>query len=243
MMLRRRVVVAGAWSLVIPFILLALAGCSSSPEDTSTTGSAVPPISSAASTTTSVAPTGVSAASTTTSAVSTTSSLAPVSPAERKAAEVYLAAMAPVIDKDYEGSQWFQQLGDEWMKNYGNGSLSTNRKAWNALGLIFQEALAKEQEIIQGYEAITPPDVFRAAHTALLENNRQGNAWAAKVVAAIQANRPIGELMSMVSAGPPGPSNGDVLAQYRAATAQVGIEVPAKLLDVYSDDTDSGQLM
>jgi hypothetical protein len=60
-------------------------------------------------------------------------------------------------------------------------------------------------------------------------------------IAAIKANRPTSELMTMNSADPPGPSNGEVLAEFRAAAARVGIEPPTKLIDVYSDNPDSGE--
>ena len=103
-----------------------------------------------------------------------------------------------------------------------------------------QQALPKEQEILKGYEAITPPEAFRKAHAALLENNRDGNTWAEGLVAAIKANRPTTELMSMISAGPPGTTNSQVIADFKDAATRVGIELPTKLIDAYSDGADSG---
>lgn len=151
--------------------------------------------------------------------------------------------MAPVIDKDYQGSQWLEQLMAQWVQTYGNTDLSTNRQAWNALGQILKQAFPKEQEIVQGYEAVIPPDAFRAAHTSLLENNREGTAQMEKLFAAIEANHPIEELTSMVTSSPPGPSNSEVLVKFQDAAAQVGVEVPAELVGAYSDDTDSGTAM
>jgi hypothetical protein len=177
---------------------------------------------------------------TTSSAGSTTSSSASAGPGERGAAEAYFAAMAPVIEKDYQAVQWINQAMTQWQQTYADSDPSTDRQAWNALGLILEQGLPKGQEIVRGYEAITPPEAFRTAHAALLANNRDGNPWAEDLLAAIKANRPISELMPMFDTGPPGPSNAEVLAMFQEAAARVGIELPTKLIDAYSDDTDSG---
>ena len=169
-----------------------------------------------------------------------TSSSAPTDSGERRAAEAYFAAMAPTIDMDYEGMQWFEQATTQWQQAYANNDPTTDRQVWTALGLILQQAVSKVQEIVQGYEAVTPPEAFRTAHAALIENNRDGNAWAEALIAAIKANRPTSELMSTLGAGPPGPSNAEVLATFRVAAARVGIELPTKLIDTYSDSTGLG---
>jgi hypothetical protein len=178
--------------------------------------------------------------STTSASGSTTSSSASTSSGDRQAAEAYFAVMAAVVDKDYEGQQWFNQAMAQWQQTYGNSDPSADWQAWNALGSVLQQALAKAQEIVLGYEAVTPPEAFRIAHAALVANNRDGNAWAEDLIAAIKASRPTGELLSMLDAGPPGPSGSEVLAEFQDAAARVGIELPPKLIDVYSDDTDSG---
>lgn len=234
---RRKVIAGALLSLVMLLAALALTGCGGSTGTTTTspagsTTSSTPTASSAGPTT--------SSAPTTSSVVSTTSSSVVVSAAERQAAEAYFAAMAPTIDKDYQGLQWVKQAMSQWGQTYGNSDLSANRQAWNALSLILQQALPKEQEIIQGYEAITPPEAFRTAHATLLENNRDGNIWAKNLVAAIKASHPTSELMSMISAGAPGPSNGQVLADFQDAATRIGIELPIKLIDTYSVGADSG---
>jgi hypothetical protein len=151
--------------------------------------------------------------------------------------------MASTIDKDYQGLQWFKQSWAQWVEKYGKTDLSTNREAWNALGGLFEEMLAKQQEIARGYEAVTPPDAFRAAHKTLIDGNTQGNAWAEEIIAAIKANRPIEDLLSMVTSEPPGPSGSEVLAEFNDAAAKVGVEVPQKFIDAYTEDTDSGTAM
>jgi hypothetical protein len=158
----------------------------------------------------------------------------------QQAAKAYFAAMAPAIDKDYQGLQWFKQAMTEWQQTYANTDPSTNRQAWNALGLILQQALSKEQEITKGYEAIAPPKAFRTAHATLVKNNRDGIAWAEDLITAIKASRPMGGLMSTLEAGPPGPSNSEVLAEFQDAAARFGIALPRKLIEAYSDVTDSG---
>ena len=209
---RRKAVAGATVGLAILLVALASAGCGGSSSVTTTANIAA----------------------------STTSSLASANPGELAAAQAYFAAMAPVIDKDYQGLQWFDQVMTQWQQTYQN-SASTDRQAWNALGQIFQQAIPKEQEIIQGYAAITPPEAFRTAHAALIENNRDGNTWAASVVAAIKANRPTDELLSMLSAGPPGPSSSEVLAEFQDAAARVGTQLPTKLIDTYLDDSGSSE--
>ena len=236
----RREFTAGALlsvAIVLVALALALAGCGGS-SGTTTTSPAGP--------TTTVAPTTSSAVSTTssstttTSAAPTTTSSASAPSADRQAAEAYFAAMAPTIDKDYQGLQGFKQAMTQWGQTYGNTDLTTNRKAWEALSLIVQQAIPVEREIIQGYEAVTPPEAFRTAHATLLDNNRLGNTWAEGLVAAIKANRPTRDLLSMITAGSPGPSNTQVLAEFRSAAARVGIELPTKLIGAYTESTDSG---
>jgi hypothetical protein len=247
--IRKHITVA-VLGLVILAVALASAACNGSPPATttttpatSTTGPTATTTNSAASTTTS--PSTASSSSTTgslpttSSAESTTSSSVSTSPAERQAAEAYFAAMAPTIDEDYQGMQWAERVMSQWDQTYGSSDLPTNRQAWNALSSIFQQALSKEREIIKGYEAVTPPEAFQTAHAALLQNNRNGSAWMEGVIAAIKANRPIDEVAPMISAGSPGPSNGQVLAAFQEAAGRVGIELPAKLIDAYTDDADS----
>jgi hypothetical protein len=249
MRLRHKVTAGVLLILVVLLVASASAGCGGS-SGTTTTVSAGPTTSSEATTTSSIESTtsspSTTAAPTTTSAPtsgpaqSTTSSLAQSGPAERQAAEAYFAAMAPVIDKDYQGTKWFEQVLTQWGQTYGSTDLTTNQKAWNALSSIVQEALVKEQEILAGYEAITPPEAFRTAHEALVESNRDGNTWAEGLIAAIKAKRPATELMSMMSAGPPGPTNNQVIAYFKDAAARVGVEVPTKLIDAYPDDSEGG---
>ena len=160
--------------------------------------------------------------------------------ASSAAAKAYFAAMAPTIELDYQGLQWFKQAMTQWQQSYGNADPSTDRQAWDALGVILQQTLPKERRVDQGYEAITPPEAFRTAHQALLENNRDGDAWDEELLAAIKASRPTSELMSKLAAGPPGPSNGTVLAEFQDAAARIRIKLPSKLIGAYSDNAGSG---
>ena len=146
----------------------------------------------------------------------------PPASAGTAAAKAYFAAMAPTIKLDYHGMQRFERAMTRWQQSYGNADPSTDRRAWDAFGVVLGQAIPQEQRIIRGYEAITPPAAFRTAHQALLENNRKGTVWAAGLLAAIRANRPTKELMAKLAASPPGPSNGAVLAAFRAAAARVG---------------------
>lgn len=164
----------------------------------------------------------------------------PPASAGTAAAKAYFAAMAPTIKLDYHGMQRFNRAMTRWQQSYGNADLSTDRRAWHAFGAILGLAIPQEQRIIQGYEAITPPAAFRTAHLALLANNRKGTLWAEGVLAAIRANRPTRELMAKLAAGPPGPSNGAVLAAFRTAAARVGIKLPSEFIGAYSDSSGSG---
>jgi hypothetical protein len=240
MAFRRKITAVASLSLAIVIVALVLAGCGGTTPATTTTSPTVSTTSPAPATTTSSSTTTSSPP--TTSVESTTSSAGPVASAERQAAEAYLTAMTPTFDKDYSGSQWFEQAFTQWVQSYGNTDLTTNRKAWNAVGALFEEALPKEQEIIRAYEAVTPPPAFQAAHAALLANNREGSTWATEFIAALKAKRPISELMATLSAGPPGPSNVDVLAAFRAAAAQAGVDLPTGLINAYTDPTDPGGL-
>lgn len=148
--------------------------------------------------------------------------------------------MAPTIKLDYHGMQRFERAMTRWQQSYGSADPSTDRRAWDAFGVVLGQAIPQEQRIIRGYEAITPPAAFRTAHQALLENNRKGTVWAAGLLAAIRANRPTKELMAKLAASPPGPSNGAVLAAFRAAAARVGIKLPSKFIGAYSDGAGSG---
>jgi hypothetical protein len=182
---------------------------------------------------------GSSAGTATTNSGSVTSSLAPTSAGERQAAEAYFAVMGPVIDKDYQSLQRMNLAVAQWQSTYASTDPSTNRQAWNALGLVLEQALVDQQENVRGYEAVVPPEAFRAAHEALVSCIRDGDSWAEDLAAAIKANRPMSELTSMFTAGPPGPSGSEVLAEFQEAAVHVGIELPAKLIDTYSDEIES----
>jgi hypothetical protein len=181
-----------------------------------------------------------SSVTTTTSALSTTSAPTTTVADEKQAAEAYLIAITPILDKDYQGVQWLEQASAQWEETYGNSDLSTNRQAWDALGLLFQQALVKEQEIIQGYEAVTPPEAFANAHAALLQINREGALWAESVVAAIKANAPADELMSMLTTEPSGLTDSEMLAEFQEVASRVGVELPVIMFKVYSDEADLG---
>jgi hypothetical protein len=243
---RRRAVLVGAWlSLMIMLVAFVSSGCAGSASGTTTTlpaaqttTSAVTAASASTTTTLGASPTTLAAPTTTTAAAPTTTTAA-ASAADRQAAEAYFAAMAPAIDRDYQGTQWMEQAMTQWQQTYASNGLPTDRQAWKALSSILQEAITKEQEIIKGYETITPPEAFRTAHATLLENNRDGDTWAEGVVAAIKAGRPTSELLPMLIGGSPGPSNGDVLSEFQDAAGRVGIDLPTKFVNTYTDEPDS----
>jgi hypothetical protein len=216
---------AGAVALMLMMLLVAAAtgGCAAS--------------SPAASTTTVVAP---ATTGTVPATGSTTGSSSPASAADRQAAETYFVAMTPVIDKDYEMLQWFDQQLSEWGQTYASAGPTLNSKAWDALGSILQKGLSREQEIVKGYEAITPARAFRKAHATLLENNRNGNAWASELIADIKAGRSSAELLAKLRAGPAAPSNTEVLTEFQTAASAAGVELPSKFIDAYTEDTIPG---
>ena len=221
--LGRKPTAAAVVALAILVVALALAGCAGSSPAASTTTTAAPVTTTAAPTTTTAAP----AATTTV-------------PAGGAAAQAYFAAMAPVIDKDYEMLQWFDQQLSEWSQTYASADPTLNSRAWNALGSILQEGLTREQEIVKGYEAITPAPAFQKAHATLLENNRNGNAWASDLIAAIKAGRSGVDLLAKLKAGPAAPSNTEVLTEFQTAASATGVELPSKFIDAYTEDAIPG---
>lgn len=191
-----------------------------------------------------------SGASTTTLGMSTTSTAAPTATssasttvsAQKQAAEAYFTAMAPTIEKDYQGMVWFEAAAEQWEQKYGATGLSTSLAGWTAILPTFEQVLAKEQPILKGYEAVTPPQAFKTAHAALLKNNLQSNSALKAINAAIKAKRPASELMSMLqAAATESPTNAEVLADFQAAAASVGVSLPAKFISAYQDDSSSGQ--
>jgi hypothetical protein len=178
---------------------------------------------------------------TTTLASPTTSPTIAPTPAEKQSAKAYFASMSSVIDKDYQLTQWFDDAFARWDETYGNTNLPANKQAWNALASAIEQALPRAEEISREYEAITPPDAFRSAHDMLLKNNRDGNAWASNLVAAIRANRSPDELMSMMDNGPDGPTDNQVLAEFQRAATRLGVDLPPKLIGAYSDNAVASQ--
>ena len=222
--LRPKPTAAAVFALAILVVALAVAGCAGSSPAASTTTAATP-----ATTTTATSVTTTAAPATTTTA-----------PAGGAAAETYFAAMAPVIDKDYAMLQWFDQQLSEWGQTYASAGPTLNSQAWDALGSILQEGLSREQEIVKGYEAITPAPAFQKAHATLLENNRNGNTWASDLIAAIKAGRSGVELLAKLKAGPAAPSNTEVLTEFQTAASAAGVELPSKFVDAYTEDTIPG---
>lgn len=162
------------------------------------------------------------------------SSTTAASSGDRQAAEAYFTAMAPAIEKDYQGSLKVEQAQSEWSKKYANSDPYTDWAGWDDISAVFRELLPLSQELTASYEVVTPPEVFRKAHADLLELNRQGNAWAQTMVDNIESRRPVVEWFGEFQAGPNGPPSSQVLTEFREAAAQVGIELPAKLITVYS---------
>lgn len=191
-------------------------------------------------------PIGCGGSMTTSSGMSTTStaaSTAAPSPsttvsAQKQAAEAYFTIMAPTIAKDYQGDLWAFEAGEQWARKYGR-SMNTSLTAWTAMLPTFEQAVAKEQAILQGYKAITSPPAFETAHAALLANNEGDIAQFKELIAAIKAKRPASELMAMLRVDP-SPTNAQVLADFQAAASSVGISLPANLINAYQDDTSSG---
>jgi hypothetical protein len=213
-------------------VVLTAAGCGGSASGTPATSTVSVETSLSTTTTAPPPPAPVTTGSTAGSPVTSDSG-------DKQAVQAYFAAMAPALDKDYEGLQWFRRSMDEWAQTYG--SAGPSKEAWKAFRSIIEEAIPKQQEIIQDYEAITAPEAFQVAHTTLLENNRNGMEWGKKLAMAIRTNRPDDEVLSMIMAGPPEPSNLDVLAKFRFAAAQSGIELPGRLIDTYSDPGQPGE--
>jgi hypothetical protein len=185
-------------------------------------------------------PIGCGGSMTTTSGMSTTNTAASTvlsSPStnissKKQAAEAYLTAIAPTIEKDYQGSVWFHTTSQHWAEKYGESSLSTSLTGWTAILPTFEQALTKENDVLQGYLAITPPSVFKTEHAALIENNRASIAAFERLIAAIKAKRPAGQMMALYQANP-SPTNAVVLADLRAAAASAGFAVPAELTNAY----------
>lgn len=193
------------------------------------------------STSTALAPSfGPSTTETTTSLASPTTSptIAPT-PAEKQAAKDYFASMSPVIDKDYQATQWLDNSLTQWDATYGDSDPYSNPRGWKALASLLEQALPKAQEIIRGYEAITPPEAFRSAHSLLLENNREGYAWAEDVVAAVKENASTDELLALLDTVPEWPTDDDVIAEFQSAATRLGVDLPTKLIDAYSEDADA----
>jgi hypothetical protein len=170
----------------------------------------------------------------------TTSPSASIGSNRQEAARDYFAAMASVIDADYRGSQAFERGVAKWQQTFADNGPS-DRRAWDAFGVVFQQSLPAQRDVTDGYAAITPPDTFRQAHATLVDMNRSQIVWAEQLVAAIDAARPTSDLLSMLRDGPAGATASDVITDFREAATRVGIELPPKLIEVYEEPADSAE--
>ena len=153
-------------------------------------------------------PIGCGGSMTTTSGMSTTStaaSTATPSPSttvssQTQAAEAYFTAMAPTIEKDYQGEP-VDLCGRRAM---GTEIRETACIPVSRLGLqCFRHSskrLPKSRRFCKATKPITSPPAFKTAHAALLANNEGGIAAFKAFIAAIKAKRPASELMAMLQA-------------------------------------------
>ena len=157
---------------------------------------------------------------------------------QKKAADTYFKALSPVIAKDSVASTWADQVIAQWTQKY-QSTLATSREGWTAFASILGQMVVKAQDIQKAVEAVTPPPAFKAAHGDLVQSNRAGIAWAQSLAAAINANRPVTELASMVETGPAIIPDATILAKFKAAAAAVGVTLPADLVKDLTDTTSS----
>lgn len=157
------------------------------------------------------------------------------STSSREDAERYFAAMAPVIEKDYQGDKQSGELEAQWSAKYGNAD-PMEWAPWEAMAEILQKMMPLGQEVLGGYEAIEPPAAFAQAHATLLEGNRKGVEWAQSVIDNVASKKPLEEwvqaAMDEVDAGLA--LEAQFVDEITKAATEAGIEVPAKLLETYS---------
>jgi hypothetical protein len=154
----------------------------------------------------------------------------------RQAAKRYFAAMAPVIAKDYKGYKQAKVAMKQWDEKYGNG-VAPSWAAVQALAQVVMGVVPLERRIVAEYGAIKPPRAFRAAHRALLADNRAGLTWGDEFIHDVLTQRPPGQWVSRLGRKLDRGTilEKRVLREYRKAAARVRLRLPAKLVKVYSD--------
>ena len=154
---------------------------------------------------------------------------------DRQATEQYFASLAPAIEMDYQ----IQTRLDEAFTGLANTTDPFDRGAWTRFAQALSATAGDAQRVLDEYTAVKPPKAFASAHALLVEINTTSLRFSRTVIDNVKKHKPIKDWAAHVMEQAAGQAAlaDRMLEGFTRAAALVGLQPPAKLVSIYSDQS------
>ena len=155
--------------------------------------------------------------------------------ADRQAAQMYFASLEPIVERDYQIQARLNAAGAA----FDTATDPFDRQIWERFAQALSDTLPDAQRVLAGYQSVKPPAAFAAAHALLVQINQMSLKAARGVIANMKSMKPIKDwaLQAMAEGNAQSAPADRMLAEFRSAAARVGLQPPARLLAIYSDQS------